>query len=90
MSTVQCTGCRKTTTEDQLRDRLHAALTRCASVGLTGIHDASMELAAFLQLKQWDAAGELPLRIFAMADGQGAEADAWRAARSSPARSRSR
>ncbi|AKQ69307.1 hypothetical protein A176_006219 [Myxococcus hansupus] len=57
----------------QLEARLRAALTRCAQVGLTGVHDAGMELDAFRMLQSWDAAGTLPLRVYAMAAGQGDE-----------------
>nr|WP_090485734.1 amidohydrolase [Myxococcus virescens] len=55
----------------QLETRLRAALTRCAQVGLTGVHDAGMEWDAFRVLQAWDAAGTLPLRVYAMAAGQG-------------------
>ncbi|MFP2962681.1 amidohydrolase [Myxococcus sp. 1LA] len=57
----------------QLEARLRAALTRCAQVGLTGVHDAGMDLDAFRVLQEWDAAGTLPLRVYAMAAGQGDE-----------------
>lgn len=63
--------------DEQLRSRLTAAIERCASVGLTGIHDAGMEWAAFMQLQEWDARAELKIRIYAMADGQGADAPAY-------------
>ncbi|WP_426756860.1 amidohydrolase [Myxococcus sp. Y35] len=61
----------------QLEARLRAALTRCAQVGLTGVHDAGMELEAFRVLQAWDAAGTLPLRVYAMAAGQGDERHAY-------------
>lgn len=64
-------------TEEQLESRLTAALARCASVGLTGVHDAGMDLRTFTLLQQWDAAGRLPLRVYAMADGRGADGDAY-------------
>jgi predicted amidohydrolase YtcJ len=60
------------TTEQRAR-WLKAAVETCARVGLTGIHDAGMDLATFELLQQWDAQGALPIRIYAMADGQGDE-----------------
>ncbi len=64
-------------TRAQLETRLTAALRRCAEVGLTGVHDAGMDLASFRLLREWDAAGRLPLRVYAMAAGQGEERHAY-------------
>jgi predicted amidohydrolase YtcJ len=64
-------------TRDQLETRLRAALERCAQVGLTGVHDAGMDLDAFRLLQEWDAAGTLPVRVYAMAAGQGDERHAY-------------
>ncbi|QSQ11240.1 amidohydrolase [Myxococcus landrumensis] len=64
-------------TRVQLETRLRAALERCAHVGLTGVHDAGMDLDAFRVLQRWDAEGTLPLRIYAMAAGQGEERHAY-------------
>ncbi len=61
-------------TPEQLAQRLQAAIAKCVSVGLTGIHDAGMEWATFMQLQQLDRTSALDLRIYAMADGQGDEA----------------
>src|SRR6218665_1331170 len=60
-------------TDEQLQMRLSAALERCARVGLTGVHDAGMDLRTFRLLQTWDIAGRLPVRVYAMADGQGEE-----------------
>jgi len=60
-------------TDEQLEARLSAALERCAQVGLTGVHDAGMDLRTFRKLQAWDMAGRLPVRVYAMADGQGEE-----------------
>ncbi|XXF81502.1 amidohydrolase [Myxococcaceae bacterium GXIMD 01537] len=60
-------------TREQLEARLGAALRRCAQVGLTGVHDAGMDLATFGLLREWDEAGRLALRVYAMAMGQGEE-----------------
>lgn len=61
----------------QLQGWLKRALERCAEVGLTSVHDAGMELRAFEVLQQWDALGALPIRVYAMADGQGKDAQAY-------------
>ncbi|QRN96304.1 amidohydrolase [Archangium violaceum] len=58
-------------TDEQLEAQLAAALARCAEVGLTGAHDAGMDLRTFRLLQRWDKEGKLPLRVYAMADGQG-------------------
>ncbi|MBL8918956.1 MAG: amidohydrolase [Myxococcaceae bacterium] len=50
--------------------RLKVALETCAKLGLTSVHDAGMDLATFELLQRWDLAGKLPLRVYAMADGQ--------------------
>ncbi|WP_257462368.1 amidohydrolase [Archangium lipolyticum] len=60
-------------TDEQLEARLSAALARCAEVGLTGVHDAGMDLRTFRRLQMWDMAGRLPVRVYAMADGQGGD-----------------
>lgn len=60
-------------TDEQIRARLNAAMQKCVSVGLTGMHDAGMEWAVFMQLQHLDATTSLPLRIYAMADGQGTD-----------------
>lgn len=62
--------------EEQLK-RLKLALETCARLGLTQVHDAGTELESFRILQQWDMVGALPVRVYAMADGQGARADEW-------------
>jgi hypothetical protein len=64
-------------TDAQLEARLAAALARCAEVGLTGVHDAGMDLRTFRLMRRWDEEGRLPLRIYAMADGQGADRETY-------------
>ncbi len=59
-------------TDAQHEAQLTAALEKCAQVGLTGVHDAGMDLRTFRLLKRWDEQGKLPLRVYAMADGQSA------------------
>lgn len=58
-------------TDEQLEARLVRALERCAQAGLTGVHDAGMDLRTFSLLQSWDMVGRLPLRVYAMAWGQG-------------------
>ena len=55
--------------------RLKAAIELCARVGLTGVHDAGLDLLTFETLQRWDAGGSLPIRVYAMANGQGDERD---------------
>jgi hypothetical protein len=64
-------------TEAQFEARLEAALAHLASVGLTGVHDAGMDLRTFRLLRRWDSEGKLKLRMYAMADGQGAERETY-------------
>jgi len=58
-------------TDEQREKRLRAALEKCTSVGLTAVHDAGTDLPTLMLLHQWDSSGALPLRVYAMADGQG-------------------
>ena len=48
---------------------LDLALSEIARHGLTGVHDMGASLADFMQFKRRDEAGELTVRIRAMADG---------------------
>jgi len=64
-------------TEAQFEARLEAALAHLASVGLTGVHDAGMSLRTFRLLRRWDGEGKLKLRMYAMADGQGADRETY-------------
>lgn len=64
-------------TDAQHAARLIAALEHCARVGLTGVHDAGMDLRTFRLLQQWDKDGKLALRIYAMADGQTADREQY-------------
>ena len=57
-------------TDEQREKRLRAALEKCVSVGLTAVHDAGTDLPTLMLLHQWDSSGALPLRVYAMADGQ--------------------
>lgn len=57
--------------------QLKVAVETCARLGLTQVHDAGIDLKTFRLLQSWDALGVLPIRVYAMADGQGAEAQAY-------------
>ena len=57
--------------EHQLEARLNAALSHCAQLGLTAVHDAGMDSITFGILRRWDEGDRLPVRVYAMADGQG-------------------
>jgi hypothetical protein len=59
--------------DEALQRQLKLALETCARLGLTQVHDAGMNLATVKQLQAWDLIGRLPIRVYAMADGQGAE-----------------
>lgn len=50
--------------------RLKNALELCAKLGLTVVHDAGMDQLTFQLLQRWDLGGLLPIRVYAMADGQ--------------------
>lgn len=64
-------------TDEQRQGRLRVALEHCAKVGLTSVHDAGMDFATFTLLQQWDAVGALPIRVYAMAEGQGKDAQTY-------------
>ncbi|MFZ5444815.1 MAG: amidohydrolase [Myxococcota bacterium] len=64
-------------TTQEVQQRLKLALETCARLGLTQVHDAGMDQQTFRVLQSWDMLGVLPVRLYVMADGQGAEADDW-------------
>ncbi|WP_309896285.1 amidohydrolase [Archangium sp.] len=64
-------------TEAQREAALAAALARCAEVGLTEVHDAGTDLRTFRLLQRWDKEGKLPVRVYAMADGQGPDRETY-------------
>ncbi|WP_164017727.1 amidohydrolase [Pyxidicoccus trucidator] len=64
-------------TDAQFEARLAAALARSAQAGLTGVHDAGMDLRTFRLLQRWDGEGKLTLRIYAMADGLTADRETY-------------
>lgn len=54
---------------------LKVALETCARLGLTQVHDAGMNLRSLRLLQAWDMVGGLPVRVYAMGDGQAGEAE---------------
>ena len=58
-----------TASDAQLRRLYQAAMQRAVAAGLTGVHDAGTSLQQLRVLQSMARAGELPLRIHAMADG---------------------
>ncbi|MCP3168871.1 amidohydrolase [Myxococcus qinghaiensis] len=64
-------------TDEQLSGQLTAALARAAKAGLTGVHDAGMDLRTFRLFQRWDKEGKLPLRVYAMADGQNPDRETY-------------
>ncbi len=64
-------------TDAQFEAQLSAALARCAENGMTGVHDAGMDLRTFKLLQRWDAEDRLPLRVYVMVDGMGPDREAF-------------
>jgi hypothetical protein len=60
--------------------RLRAALRQLVEWGVTSIHDAGVDLDTIAIYKRLLARGELPLRVYAMAEGTGRTADHYLAA----------
>lgn len=60
---------------EERRRRLSRALETCARLGLTGVHDTGVDLETLRILQEWDLMGVLPIRVYAMVQGQGADAD---------------
>ncbi|HET6552243.1 MAG TPA: amidohydrolase [Dyella sp.] len=62
-------------THEQTREAYKAAFADAVSAGLTGVHDPGTSLDDFKVLQEMAAAGEIPLRIYEMADGNHAALD---------------
>ena len=61
--------------EAQLKRALSSAMNQLAALGLTGVHDAGIDMRQFGVYQQLGAAGQLPVRIYAMlADNPAARA----------------
>jgi predicted amidohydrolase YtcJ len=63
-------------TEAEKALALDRALERMTSLGLTGVHDPGTSLDALRRFLHREAAGELPIRIHALADGDKAALEA--------------
>ena len=64
------------TPDHALRRRaLELAVAEAARHGLTGVHDAGVDLDTLALMRELADAGRLPIRIYAMADGDGATLD---------------
>ena len=59
-------------TAEQATRELSAALAEIARLGLTGVHDAGVSKAQMGLYRALADAGRMPVRIYAMADGDGA------------------
>ncbi|HET8550430.1 MAG TPA: amidohydrolase [Bryobacteraceae bacterium] len=59
----------------QVRDRIARAARECATLGLTGVHDAGISRADLDAYRFLVKAGELPIRIYGMIGGAG---ELWR------------
>ncbi|MHA6203347.1 amidohydrolase [Dyella soli] len=62
-------------THEQTREAYKAAFADAVAAGLTGVHDPGVSLDDFKVLQEMAAAGELPLRLYEMADGNHAALD---------------
>lgn len=56
-------------TREQTREAYRAAFADAVAAGLTGVHDPGVSLQDFKVLQEMAAAGEIPLRLYEMADG---------------------
>lgn len=62
-------------THEQTRQAYQAAFADAVAAGLTGVHDPGVSLDDFKVLQEMAAAGEIPLRLYEMADGNHAALD---------------
>ena len=53
----------------QIRGWIQRAVEKCHQVGLTGVHDAGVDAVTVEVYRELAAAGALPLRVYAMLDG---------------------
>ena len=53
-------------TEAQLKRALSSAMNQLAELGITGVHDAGIDMRQYAAYQQLGAAGQLPVRIYAM------------------------
>lgn len=60
---------------EQTREAYKAAFADAVAAGLTGVHDPGVSLDDFKVLQEMVAAGDIPLRLYEMADGNHAALD---------------
>ncbi|AHX12978.1 amidohydrolase [Dyella jiangningensis] len=60
---------------EQTREAYKAAFADAVAAGLTGVHDPGVSLDDFKVLQEMAAAGDIPLRLYEMADGNHAALD---------------
>lgn len=63
-------------TEEQLDRALELALDESAQVGLTGVHDAGVNMATINRYQRFIDEGRFPMRLYAMIGGTGTTFDA--------------
>lgn len=63
-------------TDEQIRQNYKLAFAEMVSLGLTGAHEPGIDLQSFRVLQDMAAKGEVPVRLYTMADGDH-EALAW-------------
>jgi predicted amidohydrolase YtcJ len=62
-------------TDEDIKRALRAAMSELTSLGMTGVHDAGVEPHEYQIYQQLGAAGQLPMRVYAMlADSKAARA----------------
>ena len=53
-------------TDDEVKGALRAAMLELAALGMTGVHDAGIDERQYRLYQELGAAGELPIRVYAM------------------------
>jgi len=58
-------------TDDEVISRIRAAAIECARLGITSVHDAGIDEQDLRAYRKLLAAGQLPVRVYAMIGGEG-------------------
>jgi predicted amidohydrolase YtcJ len=58
-------------TDDEVVSRIRAAALECARLGITSVHDAGIDEQDLRAYRKLLAAGQLPVRVYAMIGGEG-------------------
>ena len=64
-------------TPEQVERRILKALTACAQLGMTSVHDAGVDADDIAAYKSLIQKGQLPIRVYAMLAGPGPHLDQW-------------